>query len=471
MATREGPESPTGWDRLRTGLEPDVAVYTLAPWPTYDSVWMTTGKTRTLCWGGGQTARRRLSGPRDLLLRDFALLHRLAGADLEAEAVRLATTYGPLGLCVRHHSPVAHMSKPMVRAVQRALDHLVETGEEDGDWWRLSPCDLREPPPKRYTMPRTKPAVVAARAEPLAAWVHWSQVISGVIAVAWSIQRGQGADLAEWRLLDPTMLTKVDYTAPWNDRYDEDRVRIARTPITNEWLGVPVESIEKIEDLGDGRLRVHATDPTGGASRIIVRSPRKSDESRRQRRRASAGARSAEPLDDGLVHFGTYTDPTTGKEVSFVDDGSGGDGITYIPYEQMTPAQRKASQGLWSREVQRTQKLLVSKVMEDLIRLADLRAQFDWDERPASRLTYGGGTLFGALIAQLTLTIGGANAFAVCDFCRTTWQPEQWPRGGPNDNTLCEAHQTEADKARLRRRVQHAGSVPVPTERHSRPSL
>lgn len=290
------------------------------------------------------------------------------------------------------------------------------------------------------------------------------------VASPGSVQKGQGADLAEWKLLDPMLPTQADFMAPWTDRYDEERVRTGRRPISNEWLGIPANTIESIDDLGDGRVRIHRVNEMGDTSTVTVRSP-STTASRRELRRARAEDQAAGPTDEPLVHFGTYTDSITGEEVTFVADGSGSDRITYIPYADWSPQERKGSLDLRSREIQRTQKRMLSKVMDDLIRLADLRARFDWDERPAARLTYGGGTLFGALIAQLTLTIGGLNAFAVCDFCRTTWQPEQWPRGGPNDNTLCETHQNEADKAKLRRRVKHAGTLPVATKRRSTPNL
>lgn len=100
------------------------------------------------------------------------------------------------------------------------------------------------------------------------------------------------------------------------------------------------------------------------------------------------------------------------------------------------------------------QRRLHEAALHRLIALVDLRARVEW-EGSAARLTYGGGTGLGALVAQLTLRIGGHNALAVCDLCRVTWDPERtgWPRAGPRDGTYCPAHSNPADRRRHRRRV------------------
>ncbi len=402
MATRSG-SGGGGAHLLADRDDEDAALYSLKPWHSYEHVWTAPKKPQVICWAGDPIVHRRVSTPDASLLRRMANLHRLESSAQAVEVVDLAAAFGPLGLCVPHARPVAHLARPALREVQAALDALDPTAEEDGPWWGLRTCQDRPRADRRRTKTIDGKRRIAHTTELLDAWIEWSGILYGLIAVAWRIQLGRPADADHWRLLQPLLAGEADHIFRWTSDTTED-VDLARRP------------------------GVKRDDPVG----------------------AWLGP---------LINFEEHTPDTATLTVR-----DGNVEIRYDldrPYGEQATATKRAWEVKSRGDLLAAQKRIFSTVLDEFLRLADLRLRFDWDHRPAARLSYGGGTLLGALASQLTLVIGGVNALAICDFCREPFVPSTWPRATGDDNVLCQTHQTDAAKAKLRRRTQRAGTISV----------
>lgn len=124
------------------------------------------------------------------------------------------------------------------------------------------------------------------------------------------------------------------------------------------------------------------------------------------------------------------------------------------PYEQQRLSVRRWWEAASRENLVIAQRGMLGVVVDELCRLGDLRIRFGWGGDGAPRLSYGGGSFFGALVAQLSLVVGGVYALAICDYCREPFEPTTWPRSGPKDSVYCPRHQSDgAAKARHRRRT------------------
>lgn len=136
----------------------------------------------------------------------------------------------------------------------------------------------------------------------------------------------------------------------------------------------------------------------------------------------------------------TVTHPTTKRAVKISSTSGQASAITkHLEHEKV--------------ELLRQQHRLFETVLNNLVHLVGFTPQLRWDE-PCATITYAGRTFLGALVAQLLLSVGGVNAFAVCDYCRAVFDPgDRWPRSGEKDHIFCPKHSNPTDRRRLTRRT------------------
>lgn len=388
------------------------AIYSMHPWEAYEDAVLRTGLIR---WGGQPRSITRLGRTDARQTIRFLELSRLSETSPDKarkSALTLAQHFGPLGLCGEHRLPLGHLPEESLRHVQRLLDEL-HTGpwdvgdpdevDEDPPWWSLQPCSTTINSPWRADIDgdgvddRVRPRRVRTDdgrrltlrwQEHETDWLAWSGILSGMVAVAWQVQRSQIADYRQVRRLQPLLDIPVEVFS-WQPRWDKS-----------------------------GLLRSYQTDRKAHPDVPL-----------------SSGA----GLATGTVHV---RHPDTGELVEVPAALAKGSALS---------AERRAAENRMLRDQRRA----LEAAMDRLILLTDLRARLRWKDG-AARMTYGGGTLLGALVAQVALRLGGHEALAVCDLCRVTWDPSAdgtWPRGGPNDGTYCPRHNNPTDRMRHRRRI------------------
>jgi hypothetical protein len=384
-----------------------AAIYSISPWRTFEHAGVSKNGKRLL-WAGGLSLRERL-GQRDAgALRRFVNIHHATPNAGLKTMVKFASDYGPLGLCRDHHLPIRHLSSHALGEIQRLLDQQArelllspEAGDSEGDqqseepedglWWSLRPCD--GPLRGRSRLPKLRTPAGEVEAAHAEEIADWLRYADLLGGIVAVSWQLQTDRVADYRDFKrlQPLLDQRVASLPWKPRWDVDR--------------------ELPEDIKDSPppSDVPPLDLTFDADPTTVKIP----------------------------------DPEDPENLISVPLQFGGKGSVITKERERAAAEMKA-----------LQQRLLELALDRLIEQVDLRVRVRWTGRGA-RLTYGGGTFLGVLVAQLALTLGGHDALAVCDLCRTTWDPRSasWPRSGEGQGTYCPCHANPTDRNRHRRRV------------------